>query len=137
METTTANPDIETGEEISSQPFILNMVPRQTDSKYLPRLDKQTKMMRRLFEIMMLSGCGRLKTLDGLDVDRTVLDAKDDIWEALVMSGILRTEAYMTNEEITSGASGLPGNTGDTIHKHDSSGNIRASERWGAEDSFA
>ena len=40
--------------------------------------------------MMLLGGSKRLRNLDGLQVDRAVLKAQDDVWEALVKTGVLK-----------------------------------------------
>lgn len=71
-------------------PFILGRADRDKDEKYMRRLDMQTRMLRRTFEILVLGDCSRLKIFDGLDVDMSVVVRKDSTWQALVDAGVLR-----------------------------------------------
>ncbi|KAG9242833.1 protein phosphatase 1 [Calycina marina] len=73
-------------------PFTLPKADEHWDKVYLSRLDMSTKMLRRIYEIMVIGGVKGLKTLDGLDVDRAALKVHDDVWEALVKVGIMKTE---------------------------------------------
>ena len=135
----------EAEEEVSSQPFVLRDANRMEDDKYVRRLDGQTKMMRRLFEIMVLSGCGRLAMLDGLSVNRSVLDSRDSVWKALVSAGILRTGETGDSQE----EGGTPDDTNQAEEEaanpirrgkpgsYEEKENTRMSEPWHAEDSFA
>ncbi|KAE8453415.1 hypothetical protein EG329_010276 [Mollisiaceae sp. DMI_Dod_QoI] len=70
--------------------FVLDRADRERDAKYIQRLDMQTKMLRRTFEILVLGDCPRLRIFDGLDVDMSVVIRKDSTWQALVDAGVLR-----------------------------------------------
>jgi len=72
------------------EPFTLAKCNKDWDNKYLSRLDMTTKKSRRIYEMMLLGGSKRLRNLDGLQVDRAVLKAQDDVWEALVKTGVLK-----------------------------------------------
>jgi Leucine-rich repeat (LRR) protein len=61
----------------------------EKDVKYSKCLDMKTKMMRRVYEMMLLGGCHRVRVLDGLDADRKVLKLKDDVLEGLIKLGIV------------------------------------------------
>ncbi|CZR51933.1 related to CYR1 Adenylate cyclase [Phialocephala subalpina] len=74
-------------------PFVLGMADRERDEKYVQRLDMQTRMLRRTFEILVLGDCPRLRVFDGLDVDMSVVIRKDSTWQALVNAGVLKTPA--------------------------------------------
>ena len=71
------------------EPFTLGKADQDKDEKYAARLDMDTKMLRRVYEMLALSGCARLKTLDGLDVDRSILSLNDKVWEALLEAGVV------------------------------------------------
>jgi len=73
-----------------AEPFILAECDKDWDKKYRSRLDMTTKELRRIYEIILVGGSKRLRNLDGLEVDRTVLKVQDDVWESLVRSGILK-----------------------------------------------
>jgi Leucine-rich repeat (LRR) protein len=77
--------------------FTLADAEREKDVAYAGRLDMETKMRRRIFEMLMTGGCGRLKKLDGLEVDRASLVVKDKVWEELVKVGLV----YGNNTETT------------------------------------
>ncbi|CAG8973819.1 hypothetical protein HYALB_00005564 [Hymenoscyphus albidus] len=141
------------------EPYTMARADSFRDAKYARCLDMSTKMLRRLFEIMMLRGCPRLKVLDGLNVNRALLDSRDNIWDALVARGLVidfgsdapkACQAQITQPE-------APGNVTAAASKADVEDAKRASEqeqepvpveakipetpvfeeRWGAEDSFA
>ncbi|KUJ22967.1 uncharacterized protein LY89DRAFT_635037 [Mollisia scopiformis] len=74
----------------ASDPFVLGRADRDRDEKYVRRLDMQTRMLRRTFEILVLGDCPQLRIFDGLDVDMSVVVRKDSTWQALVNAGVLR-----------------------------------------------
>jgi protein NUD1 len=117
------------------EPFTLGKADRVRDTNYAGRLDVETKMLRRVFEILALSGCRRLKTLDGLSVDRSVVDLKDKIWDSLIQAGVLR-EAR--DDNVQAGQQ----KEGEALEEEvetepNAIENSILSERWHAEDSFA
>lgn len=121
-------------EEVAGQSFTLGDANRTHDSKYASRLDQHTKMMRRVFEILILSGCKHLKTLDGLEVDRSVLVSRDLIWRSLVDAGVMKEEEGDALDSEPQNKENSPEETGkeDEVEK-----SLVSSERWQAEDSFA
>ncbi|KAF8864794.1 hypothetical protein BDZ45DRAFT_573230, partial [Acephala macrosclerotiorum] len=79
--------------EHSAEPqdhFVLGIADRERDETYVRRLDMQTRMLRRTFEILVLGDCPRLRVFDGLDVDMSVVIRKDSTWHALVNAGVLK-----------------------------------------------
>ncbi|KAF2721625.1 hypothetical protein K431DRAFT_346266 [Polychaeton citri CBS 116435] len=70
----------------------LSLPPRDhvQDAKYQERLDDDTKLKRRVYEIMVAQACTGLKQLDGADFVKEKYLAKDWIWERLVNLGIVR-----------------------------------------------
>ena len=119
---------------VYKEPFTLRKGDAEKDEKYASRLDMKTQMLRRAYEMLLLGGCQRLQILDGLSVDRSVLDLKDEIWEALVKVGIvsiatLGSEKQAEVEE-----------DGPVEDKQKEENNLEKSvlsEQWPGEDSFA
>lgn len=72
------------------EPFMLRDLDPSQDGKYHGRLDMETKLRRRAYEMLLLNGNRRLKRLDGLDVDRDVLIRQDDVWEEMLKLGLVR-----------------------------------------------
>ena len=70
--------------------YILPPANRNSDIKTRERLDGDTKLRRRVYEMLVVGRCKRLKWLDGLQVDRKATGAKDGVWERLVEVGVLR-----------------------------------------------
>ncbi|KAK7755831.1 Protein nud1 [Diatrype stigma] len=82
-------------EQQQQQPFSLPDAPDggDRDRRFQGRLDMGTRMRRRLYEVVVLGRCRRLRVLDGLPVDRSPggspLSKRDKVWEALVESGVV------------------------------------------------
>jgi Leucine-rich repeat (LRR) protein len=112
-----------------SEAFALGPADADKDQKYVSRLDMETKMLRRVYEMLVLGRSGHLKLLDGLSVDISTAVAKDNICEALVKAGIVQA-----------GALGDAGEEVDVAKEKEPAENAVAEESetvWQAEDSFA
>ncbi|RYO78211.1 hypothetical protein DL766_006451 [Monosporascus sp. MC13-8B] len=85
--------DDETRRE-AEDPFALpDVADADRDRKFLSRLDMGTRMRRRLYEMVVLERCRRLKVLDGLLVDRETVWKRDAVWDALLRSGVVSDAA--------------------------------------------
>ncbi|KAI1480583.1 hypothetical protein F4774DRAFT_76421 [Daldinia eschscholtzii] len=77
-------------------PFTLPDADAVRDEKFAGRSDMGTRMRRRLYEMVVLDRCRRLKMLDGLPVDASAAGLKkrksDKVWDALVRSGVVNDE---------------------------------------------
>ncbi|CZS92825.1 related to CYR1 Adenylate cyclase [Rhynchosporium agropyri] len=104
--------------------FTLGTADRGKDEKYAACLDMETRMLRRVYEVMILSNCRRVKTLDGLEVRRSLLKSKDNVWDALVKAGIF--EMLPEDEQVRE--------FGETVPETEK---VVEEERWPGEDSFA
>ncbi|KAI0397107.1 hypothetical protein F5Y17DRAFT_416234 [Xylariaceae sp. FL0594] len=84
----------ETGTTDSKEfdPFVLPDIDVELQNKFASRLDMDTRMRKRIYDMVILRHCRRIQVLDGLPVDRGVVTCKDDVWEALVQSGILERQ---------------------------------------------
>lgn len=60
------------------------------DRVHLAKLDVDTRLRRRVHEMLVVSGCGELKELDGLQIDRKRMSERDDTWARLVEIGVLK-----------------------------------------------
>ena len=60
------------------------------DEKHLQRLDEETQMKRRVYEMLVGVKCAKLRTLDGLEFDREKMWTKDKIWERLVEAEVVQ-----------------------------------------------
>ncbi|KAH7346551.1 hypothetical protein BKA65DRAFT_606319 [Rhexocercosporidium sp. MPI-PUGE-AT-0058] len=116
-------------EEVQVQdPFTLGPSERGKDDKYVACLDMETRMLRRVYEVMILSNCCRIKILDGLDVARSLLKSRDKVWKALVQAGVF---------EPHSGEGGPEGIPGEEVTEPEPEPEMPVEERWPGEDSFA
>ncbi|KAF2743133.1 hypothetical protein M011DRAFT_451924 [Sporormia fimetaria CBS 119925] len=70
--------------------FVLPDGDAEEDKRYLQRLDFETRLRRRVQEIMLCTQCYNLVELDGLPFDKTRILVKDDIWDRLVFLGVIR-----------------------------------------------
>ncbi|KAL8930994.1 MAG: hypothetical protein Q9208_000095 [Pyrenodesmia sp. 3 TL-2023] len=57
------------------------------------RLDEDTKIRRRVYEMLVMLNCGSLKTLDGLSIDKRKVISKDGVWERLTELGVVTSKA--------------------------------------------
>lgn len=75
-------------------PYVLPATSRQLDARYRERLDADTRLRRRVYEMMLVAGNARLERLDGLVVERGDgeggVQRKDGVWERLVGLGVVR-----------------------------------------------
>ncbi|KAI1803839.1 hypothetical protein F4811DRAFT_523249 [Daldinia bambusicola] len=75
-------------------PFALPDADPARDEKFSSRSDMGTRMRRRLYELVVLDRCRRLKVLDGLPVagtERRQGRKGDKVWDALVRSGVVKS----------------------------------------------
>jgi hypothetical protein len=116
------------------EPFTIGKVDSGRDAKYAACLDKETKMMRRVYELLVLGSCPWLRILDGLEVDRSTMDLKDETWDTLVEAGVL---SFCPSEP----ASSIDNEEGSTLkqpmQEPKTPEELVPEERWPAEDSFA
>ncbi|KAG0651220.1 Septation initiation network scaffold cdc11 [Hyphodiscus hymeniophilus] len=121
------------GDPNRSEPFTLGRADREKDEKYAARLDMATRTSRRIYEMLIVGGCCRLKVLDGLDADRDILSRRDKVWDLLVSAGIVEDDPITEREDQEAG-----------IEKDDKEepkpGTALESDKssiWQGEDSFA
>lgn len=60
------------------------------DAKYMERLDEESSMKRRVYEMLVRSKCPRLGTLDGLTFETARVEKRDRVWEKLVEVGVVQ-----------------------------------------------
>ena len=77
------------------EPFQLREQETKMDTKYHSRLDLETKMRRRLYELMVVHGGPRLRKLDGMPVPRdaaglpAVVSTRDEVFDGMVKRGLI------------------------------------------------
>ncbi|KNG51423.1 leucine-rich repeat-containing protein 23 protein [Stemphylium lycopersici] len=62
----------------------------EADVQHLLRLDYETRIRRRVTEMMLANLCKNLKELDGLPFDKARVLVKDDVWERLLFLGVIQ-----------------------------------------------
>lgn len=117
--------------------FTLGKADKGNDVKYAGRLDMDTKMLRRVYEILVLGGCQRLRTLDGLEVDRSVPDVKDNVWEALVKAGVVVDLSAQKSNGNDNMEFQKADRAAESVELTEPAEKVVEEERWHAEDSFA
>ncbi|KAF2003219.1 hypothetical protein P154DRAFT_460943 [Amniculicola lignicola CBS 123094] len=70
--------------------FILPDGDEDADRHYILRLDDETRLRRRVHEMMLATSCANLQELDGLTFDKARVLVKDDIWQRLLVLGVIR-----------------------------------------------
>ncbi|KAL3421424.1 wd repeat domain-containing protein [Phlyctema vagabunda] len=90
------------------EPYTLSDVEQGRDAKYVACLDMETRMRRRVYEILVLASCVGLRVLDGLTIDREVLNLRDKVWNALVTAGVIigepgNSDNYHDNNHVENG----------------------------------
>ncbi|XXG97546.1 phosphotyrosine-specific ptp2-like protein [Hypoxylon texense] len=87
-------PAVEEGQDQDHDPFVLPDADPRRDAQFSSRSDLGTRMRRRVYDMVVLDRCRRLKMLDGLPVARGrgggAAKVRDRVWEALVRSGVVR-----------------------------------------------
>ncbi|KAL5615325.1 uncharacterized protein BROUX77_001162 [Berkeleyomyces rouxiae] len=73
-------------------PFTLPDLDLERDRAFATRLDRVTKMRRRLYHMVLVGYCPRLKVLDGLEFKRSEVLARDPLSEELVRDGMVPKE---------------------------------------------
>ena len=74
----------------SAKAHLLPALDKDTDTISRERLDEDTKLRRRVYEMLLVSACKSLQRLDGLDVDRRAVSKTDGVWERLVELDVLK-----------------------------------------------
>ena len=80
---------LEDGVDAHGGKAVLPNPDKEDDARYLERLDEDTKLRRRVYEMLLASGCKRLRVLDGMTFDKAAVLVKDAVWERLVELGVL------------------------------------------------
>ncbi|KAH0564759.1 hypothetical protein GP486_001853 [Trichoglossum hirsutum] len=71
-------------------PFSLPMADEEADPPYRARLDTDTRLKRKVYEMLLGFGCPCLRELDGLVFNKDKVLERDEVWERLKQLGIVR-----------------------------------------------
>lgn len=88
-------------DEQTTDRFVLPQGDIDEDEQYLSRLDYETRIRRRVTEMMLANFCRNLRELDGLAFDKARVLVKDDVWERLLYLGVIQRKQPDTTDEIT------------------------------------
>lgn len=88
-------------DEQTTDRFVLPNGDADDDQQYLSRLDYETRIRRRVSEMMLANFCRNLRELDGLPFDKARVLVKDDVWERLLYLGVIQRKQPDTTDEIT------------------------------------
>lgn len=68
---------------------LMGMADAEADCSHALRLDRDTMMKRRVYELLLAAKCPALEVLDGLKFDKQAVERKDEVWELLVQRGVV------------------------------------------------
>ncbi|GAB7343208.1 hypothetical protein MBLNU457_1273t1 [Dothideomycetes sp. NU457] len=77
-------------QESRMQAYILPAADAKLDDEHLGRLDEDSKLRRRVNELLLANSCKKLQSMDGLVFDRERVMTRDGIFERLVKLGIIK-----------------------------------------------
>ena len=78
--------------------FLLPGLNKEMDNTLRGRLDEDTKLRRRVHELLIANACPHLERLDGVHVDMRVLKKRDGVWERLVELGVINEKTIMSRD---------------------------------------
>ncbi|KAE8036858.1 hypothetical protein FH972_009491 [Carpinus fangiana] len=64
--------------------------PNVLDAQHTARLDGETRLRRRVFELLLGARCPGLARVNGLPFEKEAVMAKDEVWEQLVALGVVQ-----------------------------------------------
>lgn len=76
----------------------LPLLDTKRDQKHVEMLDEDTRLRRRVYELLLATKCAGLERLDGLDFAKDEATAKDDVWQRLVALGVIERKSERTIE---------------------------------------
>ena len=79
--------------------YLLPALNRENDRISSESLDEDTKLRRRVYEMLLLGTCKGLRVLDGLQVERKDVGRRDEVWGRLKELGILRSRAGVKGDD--------------------------------------
>ncbi|KAL8830703.1 MAG: hypothetical protein Q9191_001285 [Dirinaria sp. TL-2023a] len=87
-----SDPESEARSTPKDTQYLLPQLDREFDASARHRLDEDTKLRRRVYEMLLLTSCKSLERLDGLDIDQSSFLRRYDAaaWDQLKHLGVLR-----------------------------------------------
>ncbi|KAK1965828.1 WD repeat domain-containing protein [Colletotrichum sublineola] len=122
-----------------ADPFTLPEADPERDAVFARRLDETTRLRRRLYQVVFVGCCKKLKLLDGLPVKRQHMLARDPSFQALVKEGLLPSDVAQVPTPAPEARPAEPPVPTPVAPRAPASVSAQADEssRWNAEDSFA
>ncbi|KAK1990149.1 WD repeat domain-containing protein [Colletotrichum falcatum] len=122
-----------------ADPFTLPEADPERDAVFAKRLDETTRLRRRLYQVVFVGCCKKLKLLDGLPVKRQHMLARDPSFQALVKEGLLPSDVAQVPTSAPEARPDEPRVLTPAAPRAPSPVSAPADEssRWNAEDSFA
>lgn len=75
-------------------PHALPCADKKTDQQYASRLDEDTMLKRKVYEMMLANACVHLRSLDGLPFCGDEVLTKDRTWDRLIDLGVVRKSKH-------------------------------------------
>ena len=83
---------------VSVEPFTLAAADEKKDRIFQSRLDMETALLRRRYEIVLSERCPRMKNLDGLPFHNADVFRKDTVYDELRKIGLIRCAPEQSTE---------------------------------------
>jgi hypothetical protein len=80
--------------------FVLPEGDADADAQHLSRLDYETRIRRRVTEMMLANLCKNLRELDGLPFEKAHVLVKDDIWERMLLLGVIQRKQSQAGHNV-------------------------------------
>ncbi|KAF2761662.1 hypothetical protein EJ05DRAFT_507305 [Pseudovirgaria hyperparasitica] len=75
---------------VNMEPFVLPNADAESEASHRLRLDEDTRLRRRVYDMLLGNSCTKLAVLDGLRFDAGAALAKDEVFERLRLLGVLK-----------------------------------------------
>ena len=79
--------------ESAATAYVVPAADHGLDEAYMKRLDRETVLRRRVYQLIILSSSPNLELLDGLKVDEEPVTRQDGTWEKLAEMGVVRMKS--------------------------------------------
>ena len=82
--------DWESEDRNAAKAYCLPYLDKEVDTQSRERLDEDTKLRRRVYEMLAVGACKGLRRLDGVEGCGEDVGRRDGVWDRLVELGVLR-----------------------------------------------
>ena len=87
-------------ERSDAKAYLLPALDEEVDERSKERLDEDTKLRRRVYEMLIINACKSMVRLDGLEVNRKKVGSQDSVWERLLELGVLKKKRSQDMESV-------------------------------------